>query len=75
MSNKFPWPVAEDELLLDNALAEVLATFEVAGHPVSASLRETAADLIVEAYSHGVRDADAIAVYALGRLRDAGSEL
>jgi hypothetical protein len=70
----FPWPVTDDELILNNALAIVMNTLEVQGSQRSnedAVVRNAAASQIVEAYSKGIRDPDILAHHALKALRDA----
>jgi hypothetical protein len=47
----FPWPITNEELLLNN-------------------VREAAANLFVQAYNQGIRDADVFAHDALKALRD-----
>ncbi len=65
----FPWPITDDELVLNNALARVMSAYEARGENEEGFVREAAANLIVEAYSQGIRDADVLARYALKALR------
>jgi hypothetical protein len=69
MAAAFPWPVTDDELLLNNALGEVLAAYGPRGENEAAWVSEAAGKLIVEAYERGVRDPEALVHYALRTLR------
>jgi hypothetical protein len=66
----FPWPITEDELLLNRALEAVLANYHPRGEQEAALVQEAAGNLIAQAYEHGVRDEQALIHYALKRLRD-----
>jgi hypothetical protein len=68
MASTFPWPVTEDQLILANALDEVMAAYGDVGETEQAWVRDAAAKLIVEAYYQGVRDEDVLAHYALKSL-------
>lgn len=65
----FPWPVTDDELVLNNALASVMSAYEARGDHEEDYVRDAAARLIVEAYNQGIRDSDVLARYALKALR------
>jgi hypothetical protein len=69
MAQSFPWPVTDDELVLSNALDDVVAAHSEAGPLEEAWLREAAANLILEAYHQGVRDQGVLAHYALKTLK------
>jgi hypothetical protein len=69
MSASFPWPVTDEELLLNNALERTLAAYEPRGPKEPQRVRDVAAKLIVEAYDQGVRDERTLAHYALNALR------
>jgi hypothetical protein len=69
MSASFPWPVTDEELLLNNALARTLKAYESRGARAPQRVRDVAAKLIVEAYDQGVRDEKTLAHYALNALR------
>jgi hypothetical protein len=69
MAQTFPWPVTDDELVLNRTLENVVAAYGDAGPLEEAWLREAAANLIIEAYSQGVRDEDVLAHHALRTLR------
>ena len=47
MAQSFPWPVTDDELVLSNALDDVVAAHSEAGPLEEAWLREAAANLIL----------------------------
>jgi hypothetical protein len=68
MTQTFPWPVTDEELVLTNALEIVVATYGEAGPLEEAWIREAAANLILEAHDQGVRDEDVLARYALRTL-------
>jgi hypothetical protein len=68
MAQTFPWPVTEKELVLANALDDVMAAYGHVGEIEEAWVREASARLIVEAYNQGVRDEDVLAHYALKSL-------
>jgi hypothetical protein len=61
MANTFPWPVTDDELLLTNALADVMQACQAD--------EEAAANLIIEAYNQGVREQTVLVHYALEKLQ------
>jgi hypothetical protein len=65
----FPWPITDQELLLNNALERTLAAYEPRGVNEAEWVRDAAANLIVEAYNQGVRDEEALAHYALKALK------
>jgi hypothetical protein len=69
MVSDFPWPITNEELLLNNALASVMSAYDARGDYEESYVRQAAANLIVEAYNQGVRDADVLAHYALKALR------
>jgi hypothetical protein len=69
MAQTFPWPVTDDELVLNTALENVVAAFGEAGPLEEAWLREIAANLIIEAYDQGVRDEDMLVHQVLKTLR------
>ena len=69
MAQSFPWPVTDDELVLNRALENVVAAYGEAGPSEEAWLREIAANLIIEAYDQGVRDGDVLVHHALKTLR------
>jgi hypothetical protein len=69
MALSFPWPVAEDELLLDNALARAMGSYEARGSNEDEFVQEAAARLIIEACNQGVRDEEMLAHYAIKTLR------
>jgi hypothetical protein len=50
MAQTFPWPVTDDELVLNRALENVVAAYGDAGPLEEAWLREAAANLIIPAY-------------------------
>jgi hypothetical protein len=68
MAQTFPWPVTDEELVLTNALENVMASYSEAGPLEEAWIREAAANLILDAHDHGVRDEDVLAHYALKTL-------
>ena len=68
MARAFPWPVTEDQLILANALDDVMAAYGTVGGAEEAWVREVSAKLIVEAYNQGVRDEDMLAYFALKSL-------
>lgn len=68
MVTGFPWPVTDDELVLNNALASVISAYAPRGDTEDSYDRETAARLIIEAYNQGIRDPDVLANYALKAL-------
>jgi hypothetical protein len=65
----FPWPITDEELLLNEALTSVMSTCDARGGHEESHVRQAAANLIVEAYNQGIRDADVLAHYALKALR------
>lgn len=69
MAQTFPWPVTDDELILNGALEDVMAAYAEAGEEETARVREAAAALIIEAYNQGVRDQAVLAHHALRTLR------
>jgi hypothetical protein len=69
MPASFPWPVTDEELLLNNALERTLAACEPRGANEAKRIRDAAANLIVEAYNQGVRDEEHLANYALKALK------
>jgi hypothetical protein len=69
MAQTFPWPVTDDELVLNRALENVVAVYGDAGPLEAAWLREIAANLIIEAYDQGIRDGDVLVHHALKTLR------
>jgi hypothetical protein len=69
MTQSFPWPVTEEELLLTNALGSVMSTYEARGINEETLVEEAAANLIIEAYNQGIRDEEALAHFALRSLR------
>ncbi|MBU6465027.1 MAG: hypothetical protein KGL35_07845 [Bradyrhizobium sp.] len=66
---RFPWPVTDEELILDKALASVLNTYNAHGDEEEAVVEEAAARLIIEAYNQGIRDEAALSRFALRALR------
>jgi hypothetical protein len=68
MAQTFPWPVTDEELVLNEALEDVVAAYSEAGPLEEAWIREAAANLILEAYNQGARDQDVLAHYALKTL-------
>jgi hypothetical protein len=68
----FPWPITDDELILNNALTIVMNTWEAHGSHEDKFVREAAANLIVEAYNQGIREPDVLANHALKALSGAG---
>lgn len=71
--NGFPWPVTDDELLLNEALENVLAAYEPRGDHEAEWVREAACRLIMEAYDQGVRDREMLVHHALKTLRQGRS--
>ena len=69
MAQTFPWPVTDDELVLNTALEHVVATYGDAGPLEEAWLRKAAANLIFEAYDQGIRDEDVLVHQVLKTLR------
>jgi hypothetical protein len=65
---EFPWPVTDEELRLDNALARVRAAYQAKGATEESWVREAAAKLIIEAYEQGIRDEEVLVHYALKAL-------
>lgn len=65
----FPWPVADDELLLNQALADVIKAYGPAGENEAALVRGAASNWIMEAYEQGVRDEATLVHFALKALR------
>jgi hypothetical protein len=65
--------VTDDDLLLTNALEEVLAVCEPKGENEAAWVAEVANKLIVEAYEQGMRDPATLAQYALRTIRQGRS--
>jgi hypothetical protein len=65
----FPWPVTEDELLLNQALEAVMAAYEPRGENEEDLVREAAGNLLLEAYEQGVRDPETLVHFALKTLR------
>jgi hypothetical protein len=66
---RFPWPVTDEDLVLDNALASVLNTYDARGDEEEAVVRDAAARLIIEAYNQGIRDEAILSRFALKALR------
>jgi hypothetical protein len=66
---RFPWPVTDEDLVLDNALASVLNAYDARGDEEEAVVREAAAKLIIEAYNQGIRDEAILSRFALKALR------
>lgn len=66
---RFPWPVTDEDLVLDNALASVLNTYDARGDEEEAVVRDAAARLIIEAYNQGIRDEAILSQFALKALR------
>ena len=69
MSARFPWPVTDEELLLNNAVERTLKAYESSGAHAPRRVRDVAAKLVVEAYDQGARDEKTLAHYALNALR------
>lgn len=69
MTPGFPWPVSDEELLLNTALEHTLAVYEPRGDNEAEWVRDAAGNLIVEAYNQGVRDEETLVHYALKSLR------
>jgi hypothetical protein len=68
MVTDFPWPITDDDLLLNNALTIVMNTLKVNDGNEDSLPQEEAAELIVEAYNQGIRDSDILAHHALKAL-------
>jgi hypothetical protein len=68
MAQTFPWPVTDDELVLNRALENVVAAYGDVGRFEEAWLREAAANLIIEAYDQGVCDEEMLVRHALRAL-------
>jgi hypothetical protein len=68
MTTSFPWPVTDDDLLMNNALEDVMRLYNARGRKERAYVQEAATNLIVEAYKQGVRDEEALVHYALKSL-------
>jgi hypothetical protein len=64
----FPWPVTDEELKLENAMARVMAAYEARGMAEESWVQDAAAKLIIEAYEQGIRDEEVLAHYALKSL-------
>jgi hypothetical protein len=60
----FPSPISDDELLLNNALAAVMASYGDGGEEDRKLVREAEAHLLIEAYDQGVRDEEVLIRYA-----------
>jgi hypothetical protein len=69
MAQTFPWPVTDDELVLNRTLENVVAAYGDAGPLEAAWLRKAAANLIFEAYDQGIRDEDVLVHQVLKTLR------
>jgi hypothetical protein len=69
MATAFPWPVTDDELLLNDALDTVVARSLPASQPDRERLVMAAANLIVDAYNQGVREQVVLVRYTLDALR------
>jgi tRNA(Arg) A34 adenosine deaminase TadA len=69
MAQTFPWPVTDDELVLNRALDSVVAAYGTAGGLEADRLRKAAAKLIFEAHDQGIRDEDVIVHQVLNTLR------
>ena len=69
MSTAFPWPVTDDELLLNEALETVIARSLPVSQPDRERLVTAAANLIVDAYNQGVREQVVLVRYTLDALR------
>ncbi|HET7886772.1 MAG TPA: hypothetical protein VFL62_11140 [Bradyrhizobium sp.] len=70
MVGDFPWPVTDDELVLDEALAVVMDACEPHGSNEDDYIRAAAAKLIVEAFNQGIRDPQILSHYALKALHE-----
>jgi hypothetical protein len=69
MPTAFPWPVTDDELLLNDALETVIARSLPVSQPDRERLVTAAANLIVDAYNQGVREQVVLVRYTLDALR------
>jgi hypothetical protein len=69
MFANFPWPVMDDELVLNQALEDVLVAREPCDNHETSLLRDAAGRLILEAYEQGVRDREPLARHALKALK------
>jgi hypothetical protein len=69
MAQTVPWPVTDDELVLNRALENVVAAYGDAGPLEEAWLREAAANLIIPAYDQGVREEDVLVHRVLKAMR------
>ena len=69
MAQTFPWPVTDEELVVNRALENVVAAYGDAGPLEEAWLRKAAANLIFEAYDQGIRDEDVLVHQVLKTLR------
>jgi hypothetical protein len=69
---EFPWPITDDELILNNALAIVMNRLAAGDQNQERLPVEEAAELIVEAYNQGIREPDKLAHHALKALRADG---
>ena len=67
--SNFPWPVSDEDLLLNTALERTLAAYEPRGGNEAEWVRNAAGELIIEAYNQGVRDEETLVHYALRTLR------
>jgi hypothetical protein len=65
MPTAFPWPVTDDELLLNDALETVIARSLPVSQPDRERLVTAAANLIVDAYNQGVREQVVLVRYTL----------
>jgi hypothetical protein len=66
----FQSPVPADNLLLNQALSDVLAAHSPAGENERTLISGAASNWIMEAYEQGVRDKRVLASYALKAMRD-----
>ena len=57
----FPWPITDEDLLLNNALELTMTAYKPRGENEAEWEQEAAANLIVEAHNQGVRDEEALA--------------
>jgi hypothetical protein len=69
MAQTFPWPVTDEELVVNRALENVVAAYGDAGPLEEAWLRKAAANLIFEAYDQGIRDEDVLVHQVLKTLK------
>jgi hypothetical protein len=69
MAQTFPWPVTDEELVVNRALENVVTAYGDAGRLEEAWLRKTAANLIFEAYDQGIRDEEVLVHQVLKTLR------